>query len=79
MITEDNIRKILRERYGCNTGKLKLDFEELQKSFKLFHKYLSGIYNTSIDGSSVISSKYRSAMDKSGGEIKTISECIEVV
>ena len=34
MITENEIREILKKRYGCETGNLKLDFEELKKILK---------------------------------------------
>ena len=79
MITEENIRKLLKERYGCETGALKVDFEELKRNFKIFHKYLAGHSNVSLDGHSVLSAKYCGLRDNSGGTIKSIVDCIEII
>ena len=79
MITENEIREILKKRYGCRTGNLKLDFEELKKNFKVFHKYLAGHENVTMDGRSVLSAKYCGLRNNSGGKIKSISDCIEIL
>ena len=79
MITENEIREILKKRHGYETGNLKLDFEELKKSFKVFHKYLAGHENVTIDGRSVLYAKYWGLRNNSGGKIKSISECIEIL
>lgn len=78
MLTEERIRKILKDRYSLETGRIGVNIDELIYSFKMFHKMLAGLCNTNQKGRIAVSDKYCKMRDMSGGKIKAIAECIEI-
>ena len=45
----------------------------------MFHKYLAGHENVTMDGHNVLSAKYCGLRNNSGGKIKSIADCIEIL
>jgi len=78
MLTEQNIRKILKDRYSLEAGRIYVDIDELIHSFKIFHKVLAGWSNANKEGKTSITHKYCKMRDMSGGKIKAINKCIEI-
>jgi hypothetical protein len=61
------------------TGRIGVNIDELIHSFKIFHKMLAGLSNANEKGKTEVSHKYCKMRDMSGGKIKAIADCIEIL
>ena len=76
MLNETNIRKILRECYDIETGNIRLNYSELEKCFKMYHRMLSGRRNTNSAGFFALNNKYCKTRDNA--HLKSLADCIEI-